>query len=61
MKITVTQRIECDGHVEEYTASADMADTGDMADTVGVLLYNETIELEREVAKIAKELFESLP
>jgi hypothetical protein len=55
MKITVTQRIECDGHVEEYTASADTADPGE------VVLFSETTGPEREVAKIAKELFESLP
>jgi hypothetical protein len=54
MKITVTQRIECDGHVEEYTASADTADTS-------YIVFSEITEPEREVAKIAKELFESLP
>lgn len=52
MKITVTQRIEINGHVEEYSASADVDPP------IGILDEPSEAEIASETAK---ELFKSLP
>jgi hypothetical protein len=74
MKITVTQRIEIDGHVEEYSASAEMVDEvyvdmGKPIDWKKVASPAHFLPLEPSVTltpqqaarETAKELFKSLP